>query len=74
MKRPFLAFPIRRAAGRPGKAQRCALELSVHQAEPGQVRVRNGWGWREGDQEVIPLDRLDAGFVTDRVLRLLQAL
>ena len=57
-----------------GTARRGALEIGVHPAEPGKVKVDYAWGWKQGEPEVYPLEEIDAGLVAGFVLKLLKGL
>ena len=52
--------------------KRGALELVLH-SEPGQVRVDYAWGWKL-EQEIYPLEQVDAKLVAERILHLLRGL
>jgi hypothetical protein len=52
--------------------KRGALELVLH-SEPDKVRVDYAWGWKL-EQEIYPLDKVDAKLVAERVLHLLRGL
>jgi hypothetical protein len=54
-------------------AQRGAIEFGLHESDVGKLRVDYGWGWQR-QQEVYPLERVESGFVADRVLHLLRGL
>jgi hypothetical protein len=54
-------------------AQRGAIEFALHESDAGKLRVDYSWGWQR-QQEVYPLERVESGFVADRVLHLLRGL
>ena len=55
-------------------ARRGALEIGLHPAEPGKVRVDYSWGLEAGTPEVYPLEQVDGGLVTACLLKLLKSL
>jgi hypothetical protein len=57
-----------------GTARRCALEIGLHPAEPGKVKVDYAWGWKQAEPEVYPLEQVDGGLVAGCLLKLLKGL
>jgi hypothetical protein len=53
--------------------KRGAIELSLHSQE-GKLKVDYGWSSGDIEHEVYPLDAIDPGFVTDRLMHLLRGL
>lgn len=53
--------------------RRGAIEIALHDSEPGKFQVTYAWGWDQA-QETCPLDQLGRDFVAERVLRLLKKL
>lgn len=53
--------------------KRGAIELSLH---PSEAKLKVAYGWSSGDveHEVYPLEEIEAGFVTDRLMHLLRGL
>jgi hypothetical protein len=56
-----------------GGTKRGALELSLIEDHPEQVRIVYHWGWKK-EQEVFRVDEVAGTFVADRVLHLLRGL
>lgn len=54
--------------------KRGAMELSLHVSETGEIRVSYGWSSGAMEQQTYSLERIEAGFVADRVLHLLKGL
>lgn len=54
--------------------KRGAMELSLHVSENGEIRVSYGWSSGAMEQQTYALERIEAGFVADRVLHLLKGL
>jgi hypothetical protein len=54
--------------------KRGAMELSLHVSENGEIRVSYGWSSGAMEQHTYSLERIEAGFVADRVLHLLKGL
>ena len=56
--------------------KRGAIEFSLSKADPSKLRV--DYGWATGDsrfqEELYNLERVEAGFVADRILHLLKGL
>jgi hypothetical protein len=55
-------------------ARRGALEIGLHPAEPGKVKVEYQWGLEAGPPEVYPLEQVDGGLATSCLLKLLKSL
>ncbi len=53
--------------------KRGAIELSLH---PSEAKLKVAYGWSTGgiEHEVYPLEEVEAGFVTDRLMYLLRGL
>lgn len=53
--------------------KRGAIELSLH---PSEAKLKVDYGWSTGsiEHELYPLDNIEAGFVTDRLIHLLRGL
>jgi hypothetical protein len=53
--------------------KRGAIELSLHPTEP-KLKVDYGWSSGTIENETYPLDKVESGFVTDRLMHLLRGL
>jgi hypothetical protein len=54
--------------------KRGAVEFALHVADTGQIRVSYGWSSGAMEQQTYGLERVEAGFVADRILHLLKGL
>ncbi len=54
--------------------RRGTLEIGLHPAEPGKVKVDYSWGLQAGTPEVYPLEQVDGGLVAGCLLKLLKSL
>lgn len=54
--------------------KRGAVEFALHVSESGQIRVNYGWSSGAMEQQTYALERIEAGFVADRVIHLLKGL
>jgi len=53
--------------------KRGAIELSLHPKE-AKLKVDYGWSSGSAEHEIYPLEGIEAGFVTDRLMHLLRGL
>ncbi len=53
--------------------RRGAIEIALHDSEPGKFQVSYAWGWDQA-QQVYSLDQLGRDLVADRILHLLKKL
>lgn len=54
--------------------KRGAVEFALHVSDTGQIRVSYGWSSGAMEQQTYALERVEAGFVADRVIHLLKGL
>jgi hypothetical protein len=53
--------------------KRGAIEISLHPSEP-KLKVEYGWNSGAREQETYPMEKIEAAFVTERMMHLLRGL
>jgi hypothetical protein len=53
--------------------RRGAIELSLHATEP-KIKIDFGWNSGAREQEIHPLEAVQANFITERILHLMRGL
>jgi hypothetical protein len=53
--------------------KRGAIEISLHSSEP-KLKVEYGWSSGAREEETYPMEKIEAAFVTDRMMHLLRGL